>query len=287
MRRDSVSEFQKSFFKLMVNSVFGKLMEGVRNRLNCKLVTKWEQVRRIIAKPTFLDFTIFNENLVLLKLMKNKVKFNKSIFAGASILEQSKIKMYHFHYDVICPKFGFDNVRLLYLDTDSFFYHIVTEDIYKSFKELRKYLDTSDYPLDHFSGLQSNKNKKIVGKFKDEFNGTLLHKFVGLASKLYAYKVYNGGTGNKNTDSKKAKGVMAYIIQNSITFEDYVHCLFDEIEIYRKMNNIVTQGHIIKTVVSNKKVLNFVDDKRYSLPNKIDTLAYGHYKIREKNSYQQ
>lgn len=273
LRRRTSCEFRKSFYKLMVNSVFGKLMEGVRNRLNCRLVTKWEQVRRIIAKPTFLDFTIFNENLVLMKIMQQKIKFNKSIFAGASILEQSKIKMYDFHYNVICKKFGFDKVKLLYMDTDSFFYKIETEDIYKSFRKIKKHLDTSDYPSDHFSGLHSNKNKKVVGKFKDELNGAILYKFVGLASKLYAYKLED------NSEHKKAKGVKTYITTHHINFENYIECLIEEKDMYRKMNNIVSKEHNIMTVTTNKRVLYFKDDKRFPLPNKIDTLAYGHYKI--------
>lgn len=120
-RKNSTNEFHKNFFKLMVNSVFGKLMEGVRKRIDCRLISKWDHARRAIAKPTFKDFTIFDENLVLVNFMKNKVKFNKSIFAGASILDQSKLKMYNFHYDIIIPKLGSDNVKLLYIDTDSFF----------------------------------------------------------------------------------------------------------------------------------------------------------------------
>lgn len=109
--------------------------------------------------------------------------------------------MYKFHYDIVQPKFGPENVRLLYMDTGSFFYQIYTEDLYQDFADVnfKQHLDTSAYPEDHV--LFSNDNKKELGKFKDELYGKLLEKCIGIASKLYTYKVYGGKI------VKKAKGV--------------------------------------------------------------------------------
>lgn len=275
LRKKAKTKHAQNFYKLVTNSLYGRLLMQLRNRINVKLITKWKQARRLIAKPTFLDYDIYNKNLVLIKMMKTQIKFNAPIAIGASILEQSKLRMYYFHYDVILPKFGSSNVQLMYMDTDSFFYAIRTNDLYYDFYTLRKYLDTCDYPVDHFSGLYSEKNKKKIGKFKDELNGKLLTCFVGLASKLYAFKLIDGH------EAKKAKGVNYGVTQNDIRFDDYVECLFTENVLYKKMNNIISKNHNIQTVTTNKLVLNFKDDKRFTNPeDKISTYAFGHYKIR-------
>uniref|UniRef100_A0A8D8Y7I0 DNA-directed DNA polymerase n=1 Tax=Cacopsylla melanoneura TaxID=428564 RepID=A0A8D8Y7I0_9HEMI len=172
-----------------------------------------DQARKLISKSTFLDYTIINENLVLIKLQKKTIKFMRPIFLGASILELSKIKMYHFLYSIVKPYFGPKNVKLLYMDTDSFFFQIKVDDLYEAFKGLKHYLDTSDYPSNHF--LYSNRNKKKLGKFKDELNGMVLTHFVGLASKLYAYKILDG------KESKIVKRISTNVIFFFFFFLDY------------------------------------------------------------------
>ena len=75
---------------------------------------------------------------------KTKVKMNKPIYLGLSILEISKILIYEFWYDYMKPKYG-DNVKLCYMDTDSFIIYIKTEDFYK---DIEKRFNTSDYKVD-------------------------------------------------------------------------------------------------------------------------------------------
>uniref|UniRef100_A0A8D8U0I7 DNA-directed DNA polymerase n=1 Tax=Cacopsylla melanoneura TaxID=428564 RepID=A0A8D8U0I7_9HEMI len=277
LRRQSTTHIAQNISKLFINSIYGKTCENTRKRVNLKAVTNWKQAVRLIAKPSFQDYTILNENVVLIKSTPTKVKLNKPIFLGTTILDQSKIVMYDFHYNVVLPHFGSENVQLLYMDTDSFFYRIETEDLYEEFFKLKNYLDTSSYPPHHF--LFNTKNAKQLGKFKDELSGRVITKFVGLASKLYAYETTDG------LEYKKAKGARTHIVAREINMNDYIRCLFDEIVMYRKMNNIVSKEHNIKTIVSNKLVLSFNDDKRFSIAgNKINTLAYGHYKINQANN---
>lgn len=199
LRSKATSEFEKDFYKLMNNSVFGKILEGVRDRLNASLETKWDKVRKLIAKPTFIDCTIYKEDLVFVELKVSKVLFNKAIFAGTSILDQSKQLMYDFHYNTIYNTFGADNVKLLYCDADFFFYHITCEDLYSDLKSIIDKLDMSGYPQDH--SLYNTSNQKVVGKFKDEMNGKIITEFVGLSSKLYSFRTLD------DEEIKKAKGV--------------------------------------------------------------------------------
>ena len=63
-------------------------------------------------------------------MKKTKVKMNKPVYLGLSILEISKTLMYEFLYDFVKPKYG-DNVKLCHMNTDSFIMHIKTEDFYK------------------------------------------------------------------------------------------------------------------------------------------------------------
>lgn len=149
-RKNATNSFAKDFFKLANNALYGKLIEGVRKRINIKIETDWTLARKRIASPSFDDYKIMKENLVLFTLKKTKILFNKAIFAGVSILDQSKIVMYRFHYDIIVPKFGPNCVRILYCDTDSFFYHIFTQNFYQELSSLSEHLDTSAYPKDHF-----------------------------------------------------------------------------------------------------------------------------------------
>uniref|UniRef100_A0A8D8URN2 C2H2-type domain-containing protein n=1 Tax=Cacopsylla melanoneura TaxID=428564 RepID=A0A8D8URN2_9HEMI len=274
LRKNAKDDFSKDLYKLFNNSMYGKLIESVRKRVNVKLQTSWNNIRKDIAKPTFEDLKIFKENLVLVQMQRTKIKFDKPIFAGASILDQSKNLMYKFHYESMIPKFGSEAVNLLYMDTDSFFYQIKTEDLYKDLEKddfHMKELDTSDYPQNHF--LHSNNNKKVLGMFKDELCGEVMKEFVGLASKLYSFTTVKGKV------VKKAKGVKKNVTKRQISFEDYKRCLLENKQLYRKMVNFKSTNHNIETTCTNKLVLNNFDDKRFLLQNGINTLPFGHIDI--------
>ncbi|XP_072022976.1 uncharacterized protein [Amphiura filiformis] len=127
LRTKAKSEFEKDFFKLMNNSVFGKTMENIRNRVNVHLVTSLAKIRKLTSKPNYDRYTIFDENLVAVHMKKIKLYFNKPIYLGMSILDISKTKMYNFHYNYIKRKYG-GRAKLCMTDTDSLTYEIQTED---------------------------------------------------------------------------------------------------------------------------------------------------------------
>ena len=166
LRMEAKNEFEKDFFKLMNNSVFGKTMENIRNRVNIKLVNDKKQAEKLSAKPNFNHCNIFSEDLVAIQMKKTKLYFNKPVYLGMCILDSSKTLMYEFHYNYIKKKYG-DKAKLLFTDTDSLMYEIQTEDFYKDISaDVKHRFDTSDYPPNHPSGIPSGFNKKVLGCLK-------------------------------------------------------------------------------------------------------------------------
>ena len=275
LRTQAKNNFEKDFFKLMNNAVFGKTMENIRNRVNVKLVNTGEQFKKLTAKPNYESRKIFNENLVSVHMKKTSLTMNKPVYLGMSILDLSKITMFDFHYQYIKPKYG-NRSKLLFTDTDSFLYEIQTEDFYKDISEdVKDRFDTSDYPESHPSGIPTGVNKKVLGMFKDEAAGKIIKEFVGLRAKLYSYKMDEG------KENKRCKGIKKDVVEKSITHEDYKTCLQTGKEQLRKQNIIRSYEHTLYTEEVNKIALSATDDKRYLLKDSYDTLAWGHYKIRD------
>ena len=152
-------------------------------------------------------------------MKKTKVKMNKPIYLGLSILEISKILIYEFWYDYMKPKYG-DNVKLCFIDTDSFIMHIKTEDFYKYIADdVEKRFDTSNYEVDR--PLPTGKNKKVIGLKKDELGGKIMTEFVTLRPKTYSYLT------DDCKEDKKAKGSKKCVIKRRLKFNDYKDCLLN------------------------------------------------------------
>ena len=275
LRTQAKNNFEKDFFKLMNNSVFGKTMENIRNRVNVKLVDSGEQFKKLAAKPNYESRKIFNENLVSVHMKKTSLTMNKPVYLGMSILDLSKTLMFDFHYKYIKPKYG-KEAKLLFTDTDSLLYEIKTDDFYKDIAgDVRDRFDTSDYPEGHPSGIPTGINKKVLGMFKDEAAGKNIKEFVGLRAKLYSYKMEEG------KENKKCKGIKKAVVEKSITHEDYKTCLKTGKEQLRRQNIIRSYEHVLYTEEVNKIALSAADDKRYLLKDSYDTLAWGHRKIKD------
>ena len=270
---EAKNKFEKDFFKLMNNSVFGKTMENIRNRVDIKLVNNKKQAEKLSAKPNFNHCNIFSKDLIAIHMKKTNLYFNKSIYLGMCILDLSKTLMYDFNCNYIKQKYG-DKAKLLFTDTDSLVYEIQTEDFYKDISvDVKHRFDTSDYPSEHPSGIPSGFNKMVIGMFKDEVGGKVIDEFVGLRAKLYLYKMLGG------EESKKCKGVKKSVVKKSIKHEDYKKCLFTGREQLRKMNVIRSHMHEVYTEEVNKIALCPSDDKRHILEDQVHTLALGHYRI--------
>ena len=189
LRKLARNDFEKYLFKLMNNSVFGKTMENIRKHRDIKLVTTDKKRSKLVSEPNSHTINLISEDLSIIEMKKAKVKMNKPIYLGLSILEISKILMYEFWYDYMKPKYN-DNVRLCYMDTDSFIMNIKTNDFYKDISDdVDDRFDTSNYEVKR--PLLMGKNKKVIGLMKDELGGEIITEFVTLRPKTYSYLTDN------------------------------------------------------------------------------------------------
>ena len=233
LRKTAANSFERDFFKLMNNSVFGKTIDNIRKRQNVVLTDNRREALRLSTRPNFDRATIIDQNLIAVHMKRTEVYFNKPIYVGQAILDLSKTITFYFHYDYIRAKYD-DAVELLFTHTDSLMYLIHTDDFYQDIsRDIKRKFDTSDYPEKHPSGIRTGVNKKVIGKFKDEVAGRQITHFVGLRPKLYSLKVEGGGDAR---ETRKCKGIKKNVIKHEITFEDYKQCLFSAEKQMRAMN---------------------------------------------------
>jgi len=271
LRSAATCRFQKDFFKLLNNSMYGKTMENLRRRTDVQIVSRVVQAERLLSKYNCRAWRQINEHFSMVQLDKREIFWNKPTIVGFCVLELSKLHMYHFHYEVMKPKYQ-SNLKLLFTDTNSMCYEITTENVYRDMQSMKQHFDTSDYPTNH--ALYSNVNSKVIGKFKDECNGVPVSQFVGLRPKMYSLKLCN------NKEKSTAKGV-GRVAQKDIRHEHYVQCLRDCVQTSASYEVVRSREHVLATETVNKIALSPFDDKRYLLPATHDTLAHGHYKILE------
>lgn len=145
---------------------------------------------------------------------------------------------------------------------------------------LLEQLDTSNYPSSHTC--QRTERKKLPGTFTDETGAKTIREFASLRAKAYGYSLVG-------EEKIKAKGISRAVVKNRMTLDNYKNCLFeglnqikpkDTYSAYRNMTSFRSYKHEVKTISTNKLALNRYDDKRYVMENRIDTLPWGHYRIK-------
>ena len=267
LRKEAKNDFEKDLFKLMNNSVFGKTMENIRNHKDIKLVTTDRKRNKLVSEPNDHTINLILEDLSIIEMKKTKIKMNKPIYLGLSVLEISKTLMYEFWYDYMKRKYGND-VKLCYMDTDSFIINIKTNDFYKDIaNDVENRFDTSNYEVKR--PLQIEKNKKVIGLMKDELGGKIITEFVTLRPKTYSYLTEDG------KEDKKAKGTKKCIIPKMIKFNDYKKCLLNDEVIFKSQQRFISKKHDVYTENINKITLSNNDDKRIISSDKITSYPYG------------
>ena len=247
----ATNDFEKDFFKLMNNSVFGETMEDIRKHRNIKLVMTEEKYLHTVMCLNFKSGVLFGENLMGCEMGKIKVVMNKPVYLGQAILDLSKIVIYEFHYDYMVPKYGLEKLKLCYMDTDSLVYDIKTEDFYEDIaNDVEARFNTSDYSKTDFRPLPIGLNKKVIGLMKDELRGKIKTEFVALRPKLYSYGELDG------SEHKKCKGIKKCVVKKTLTFEDYKTCLFNNSTEYRFQLMFRSAKHEVHTIEVNKVALN-------------------------------
>ena len=269
-RKQAANNFEKDFYKLKNNALFGKSMEDVRKRINYKLVNNVEKAEKLISSPFFHSRDIITEDIVGVHMLKPKVTLDKPIFVGQSVLDYSKLEMYELFYKTLPQCHLIKKLQLVGGDTDSFFLAIATDTKYTLsdvFNNLAQHIDTSNYPSSH--PLYSTVNKAKLGCFKDETGGQMLEEMILLRPKMYSMKF-------KDTDSsiKRAKGISKHIVKNMK--HDLYREAFEEKKTTRvQMTIIRSKQHTVQTTTFNKRALSAWEDKRMWL-NENDSLPHGH-----------
>ena len=219
----------------------------------------------MVSEPNYHTINLISEDLSIIGMKKTKVKMNKPIYLGLSILEISKILMYEFWHDYMKPKYD-NNVKLRYMGTDSFIMNIKTNDFYKYIaNDVEDRFDTSNYEVKR--PLQIGKNKKVIGLMKDELSGKIITEFVTL--KTYSYLTDDG------KEDKKAKGTKKCVIKKMIKFNDYKKCLLNDEVILKSQQRFTSKKHDVYTENINKIALSNNDNKRVVSSDKITSYPYG------------
>ena len=261
-------DFEKDLFKLMNNAVFRKTMENIRKHRNIKIVTTDKKGNKLVSEPNYHTINYISEDLSIIEMNKTKVKMNKPLYLGLSILDISKILMYEFWYDYMKPKYN-DNAKLCYMDTDSFIMNIKTNDFYKDIaNDVEKRFDTSNYEINRL--LPTGKNKKVIGLMKDELGGKIITEFVTLRPKTYSYSTDDG------KEDKKAKGTKKCVIKRMIKFNDYNNCLLKDEVILKLQQRFISKKRDVYTENINKVALSNNGDKRIVSSDKITSYPYGY-----------
>lgn len=275
-RQKAKNDFEKDYFKLMNNAVFGKTMENVRDRKDIKISFDEDYFLKYSSKPVFNHAKVLvDDEMILLNLDKKSVKLDKPIYAGFTILDLSKYHMYNFHYNIMKNKYD-DKINLLLTDTDSLVYEIETEDIYQDMFNNKELFDMSEYS-------KTNKfydatNNKVLGKFKDETKDFIIAELVAIRSKVYSFKT------NDCKEKKVLKGIPKPIVKKSIHFEDYKKCVLEnQVKIADNIISFRTKDLSNYTLKNSKIALKNKDDKR--VWSGISSYAYGHYKLNEMSNF--
>ena len=265
LRKLARNDFEKDLFKLMNNSVFGKTMENIRKYRDIKLVTMDQKRSKLVSEPNYHTINLISEDLSIIEMKKTKVKMNKSIYLGLSILEISKTLMYEFWYDYMKPKYNF---KLCYMDMDSFIMNIKTNYFYKDItNDVENRFGTSNYEVNR--PLPTRKNKKIIGLVKDELGGKIITEFVTLRPKTYLFLTDDG------KEDKKAKGTKKCVIKKMIKFNEYKKCSLNDELILKSQQRFISKKHDVYSENINKIALSNNDDKRIVSSNRISSYPYG------------
>ena len=208
LRKDAKNEFEKDFYKIKITSIYVKTVQNDRKHGDIKLVTAEYKRNKLASEPYYHSTKCISKHLLVMEMKKTEVKMNKQIYLGQAVLDLSKTLMFELWYDYLKPMYG-DKLRLCYTDTDSFIMHIKTDDFYKDISaDVDKWFDTSNFNKNDNRPLEIGKNKKVLGKFKDEIGGKIMIKFVALRAKAYSFLIdeYTDEDYEKNRiANKKAK----------------------------------------------------------------------------------
>ena len=216
LRKNAKNEFEKDFYKLKMNSIYGKTVQNDRKHRVIKLVITEYKRNKLASEPNYHSTKCISKNLLVMGMKKIEVKINKPIYLGQAVVDLSKTFMFEFWYDYLKPMYG-DKIRLCYTDTDSFIMHIKADDFCKDTSaDVDKWFDTSNFNKNDNRPLEIGKNKKVLGKFKDELGSKITTKLCARRAKTYSFLIddFTDDDYEKNRIvNKKAKGTKKCVVK--------------------------------------------------------------------------
>ena len=273
-RKNAKNVFEKDFYKLKINSIYGKTVQNDRKHRNIKLVPTEYKRNKHALEPNYHSTKCISKHLLVMEMKKTEVKIDKLIYLGQAVLDLCKTLMFEFWYDYLKPMYG-DEIRLCYTDTDSFIMHIKTDDFYRDINaDVDKWFDTSNFNKNDNRPLEIGKNKKVLGKFKDEIGGKIMTKFVTLRAKTYSFLIdeYTDEDYEKNKIvNKKAKGIKKCVVKRETLFNNYLDSLCKNKVLYRSQQRFRSDHHKVCTEEVNKIALSSKDDKRIQTFDRVTT----------------
>jgi hypothetical protein len=282
-RKNAKNSFEKDYFKLLMNALYGKTVENERKYSSLEVCTSYERAKKKINSFRCKSWHEYSDHLLTVDFMKNEQTFKKPIFLGTTILELSKHEMIDHHYNVIRKRYG-DKAKLLFTDTDSFAYHIQTEDVYADMIKDRQHYDFSAYDKgSYIHSQQVPGNTKAFGKFKDEQAKDPILEFCGRAPKEYSYLT----ASQENT--LKGKGTPSHVLKGQCSHADAVQMILSSHDASNHSKNnferkvsfkgFRTIDHTIYTEQQVKTGMSILDSKRYVCSDGVSTYAWGNKKI--------
>ena len=269
MNTDLRKDAKNDFFKLMNNTVFGKTMENIRNHRDIKLVTSGKQRSILASEPNYHLSKCISKDLMIMEMRNVEVKMNMPMYLGQAILDISKTLMYEFWNDYIRPKYK-EKARRCCMDTNGFVMFIKTEDFYKDIaSDVERQFDTSRQDEEDKRSLPIDRNKKVIGTFKDELSMKIMTEFCALRAKTHSYRL------NDDTEEKKAKGTKKSVVKRELPFKNYMDSLFNGEVIIRSQQRFRSDHHRVYMEEVNKIALSSNDDKRIQTFDKVTTFPYG------------
>lgn len=260
-----------NLYKLLNNSLYGKTCENKFKYRKYAVKNKFDGIYGkknpfLYKSKNFLDI----EGQILCEDVTSSVTLDKPIQIGFAVLEFAKLKIYQFFYQLVEL---FPKVKLLYTDTDSLMLWFPDKNPQYALMEtdLKCLLDFEKTP--EWFGVRTEGTDKQTGLWSLEANKPI-SKFIGLRAKTYAI------TFNDGTSTLKNKGIISTAREDNerrpLEFDDYVKCLFQNIDIYVEQIMIRSKLHDISTITQRKLALSAIDEKRATLSDKVTTVPFGY-----------
>ena len=254
-RMQATNEADKDFFRLLINSVYGRTMENMRKRMKIRIVTNEKDCIKYSSRPTFKNSIIFGKNLVAIHEKPEEIRFNKPIYVGCTVLEESKLEMYKFWYAFL--KKECEEIKLIYMDTDSFVFEVA-----KNFNEImlehKEYFDLGNFLKD--SKYYDSTDKKVPGKMKDVNPLQNIDDVTALKSKSYIVI-----TADNEEECKHKEH------DYNFTGDEYKCAAFNKKVLYHPMKKIILIRHRLYTKECMKKTLYNFCEKRHLQSDGINT----------------